>query len=749
MNVHRAQPAPPVKARKRPPQRELLGAVRTWLLVPLVALCVARPLVPSEGAAWLGDDLPFDMLWFALAACYLLWATVRGGLARPLAWVDAPVAALFALNLLAAFVGASHAAPRPAVNMLWAWSGMLLGYFSIRQLVITAGEARALIAAMVALSVIIAAYGYYQVMVSLPADRAAYAANPEEVLQRTLGHAFPPGSPERKQFEDRLQSTEPLATFALTNSLAGFLAPWLIVGLGIFAAQLAARLTPAPADPPREDRLLLAVRLLVLACALLGVAGCLVLTKSRSAYLAVAAGVVLLPWLLGSALGLWRRRMLVAGAGALLLIILAATLAGGLDFKVLSEASKSLGYRAQYWKATLGMIQRHPWLGVGSGSFQDYYTQFKLPEASEEVRDPHNFILETWATAGTFALVALLAVLGVLAWRTWQLLRVEPTAAESEGARGKLLILAGAALGLVVAFLIGPLMGFPLTELQVVAGWVAGAAISLAAWPWIARGTLPAGLPLLGALVMAIHWLAAGGISFPGVAGSFWMLIALALNQAEGPVIVAMPLGRSDLVARAVPLVALLVVVAGAAACHYTAYAPVMRLQVATDQIARIEHPEARAVAYLDATIADPLSAEPWAALAELELEALKRDPKSQIAHRRFLDATRKLMELKPRSSATTRQVGHWFLEVLELTHDPRALASGVECFRAAALMYPNSAVTVADYALALELSGKSDQARRQARRALELDQITPHADKKLSPETRASLARLVKDSKS
>ena len=87
----------------------------------------------------------------------------------------------------------------------------------IGEAVITAGEARALIAAMVALSVIIAAYGYYQVMVSLPADRAAYAANPEEVLQRTLGHAFPPGSPERKQFEDRLQSTEPLATFDLAN----------------------------------------------------------------------------------------------------------------------------------------------------------------------------------------------------------------------------------------------------------------------------------------------------------------------------------------------------------------------------------------------------------------------------------------------------------------------------------------------------------------------------------------------------
>ena len=57
----------------------------------------------------------------------------------------------------------------------------------------------------------------------------------------------------------------------------------------------------------------------------------------------------------------------------------------------------------EYWQSTLTMIVRHPWLGVGPGNFQDYYTQFKLPAASEEIRDPHNFVLEVWATAGTFA----------------------------------------------------------------------------------------------------------------------------------------------------------------------------------------------------------------------------------------------------------------------------------------------------------------------------------------------------------
>ena len=57
---------------------------------------------------------------------------------------------------------------------------------------------------------------------------------------RDAGLWFPPGSPERKLFESRLDNREPMATFALTNSLAAFLAPWLVMlaGIGLaFAAK--------------------------------------------------------------------------------------------------------------------------------------------------------------------------------------------------------------------------------------------------------------------------------------------------------------------------------------------------------------------------------------------------------------------------------------------------------------------------------------------------------------------------------
>ena len=55
-------------------------------------------------------------------------------------------------------------------------------------------------------------------------------------MLREVGLNYPPGTPVRELFERRLANREPTATFALTNSLAAALAPWLVMGLGIAAA---------------------------------------------------------------------------------------------------------------------------------------------------------------------------------------------------------------------------------------------------------------------------------------------------------------------------------------------------------------------------------------------------------------------------------------------------------------------------------------------------------------------------------
>ncbi len=724
--------------------RSLPEALRPWLLAGLMALCVARPLLPSEGISWLGDGQPFIMLALILTAGYLLAVAIHGQFTQRFNLLDAFVAALIGLCIISALMGASSGNPRMSLNMLWEWAGLGLVYFLARQLVRTAQEARGLVAVMFALAVVLSAFGYYQVFVGLPADRAAYAANPDEVL-RSVGHWYPAGSPERQLFENRLQSTEPLATFALTNSLAGFLAPWLVVALGIGGSMLAAQRS---ATEPQPRSAMGMARIVAFALSVLAVAGCFVLTKSRSGYVALAVGIALVPVALGAGRRMLNWRFALFAVGTLLMLVGGAVAIKGLDAKVLTEAFKSLEYRLEYWQATLGMIGDYPLLGVGPGNFQDFYTQYKLPQASEEIRDPHNFLLEVWATSGTFALVALCLVLIAFARSAWRLpTSTQATDADERepGARsGNVKFMAvGGVVGLVLAFLIGPLFGHVLSEGQFAGALLLGGGVVAILWPWIIAGTLPPRVPGLGVLVLSIHWLAAGGIAFPGVAGTFWLLLALGVRRAEETT-GEHPAGASKLVLRMIPIAALGLVSAAGAACYYSAYGPVLHFHAAMSQAYEVRHPAARLIAFMDAADADPLAPEPWLAMAELELEQLKKNPTSEAVHRRFVDATTRAMELQPQSSATWRQIGQWYIELYAANHDPRAADTGLECLRGAVRMYPRSATLRGEFALALELTGRADAARHHAQEALELSRQTPHADKKLPAELESRLETLV-----
>ncbi len=172
--------------------------------------------------------------------------------------------------------------PRPTLNAMWLWIAFGL-LFSVRAAAVSAValEQRALVSALIALAVGLSVFGFYQVGYSDPLLRAEYAQDPEAAL-RQAGVDAPPGSPQRQQFENRLASTEPIGSFALTNSLAGFLTPSLVLLLfvvGSFRGNVV-----APAGRMRWT----------CCCPLLVVVGCLLLTKSRSAYGAVLVGVVLL-----------------------------------------------------------------------------------------------------------------------------------------------------------------------------------------------------------------------------------------------------------------------------------------------------------------------------------------------------------------------------------------------------------------------------------------------------------------------
>jgi hypothetical protein len=87
---------------------------------------------------------------------------------------------------------------------------------------------------------------------------------------------------------------------------------------------------------------------------------------------------------------------------------------GGLYHK--SLINQSLTFRWYYWVGAMRIFIHHPLAGVGLDNFGPYYMGARLPEASEEVKDPHNFLVRFTVELGVVGAVLCLAWLGRLAW---------------------------------------------------------------------------------------------------------------------------------------------------------------------------------------------------------------------------------------------------------------------------------------------------------------------------------------------
>ena len=726
----------------------------------MCALFVARPLFPSEAAAYQGDGLPVVMLWIVLAVLWLIGAVGRPRFRVVFGWTDAAVILLIAWHTIAAVWAATHLSPLPAVNMLWEWIALGLAFLLARQLIVGRRESRAVVAVMIALAVTLSVHGLYQYFHELPDTRAQYAADPDGTL-RAQGLWYPPGSRERELFESRLASSEPFATFALTNSLAGYLAPWLVMLAGVAAVATVGGDSSRRSNGRRASvgdwcRLLQGWPAVIL-CAI-PIAACLLLTKSRSGWVAAVLGLVLV-WLLcrrrKTRLG-WKLPTGVAALGAVL--VAAAVAGGGLDREVLWEASKSLSYRVQYWQSTLRMIGDHPLVGCGPGNFQHSYTTYMLPEASEEVADPHNFLLEVWATAGTPAMLALLAALACFAW-TSSICNLQSAIRNLQSPKpphpyplpepdgtidSPAHVFGGAACGFLLALPLGLMCAAPPGVTGMLLGFPLGATCVTLLAGWVYQGRLPAALPAIGVVVLLVNLLAAGGIGFPGVAGSLWLLMALGLNTAQ-----------ADRPSRTLPRIAALapltVVLVMSVACYVAVYVRVLpcrgRMLAAQRELADGNVPLAEA--HLRAAAeADPLAAGPYRQLAAMTFGLWRRDP-SPGRFQQFQHYNAKVLKLTPNSSRAWLISGDWHLEAFSRTSGVSDVAPAVrsayvnEAVRAyarAVELYPHSGLYRAKLALAHRAAGDQHAFRREADRALLLDEQTPHPDKKLPEALRRQL---------
>ncbi len=809
-------------------------------LLVAVAILVGQTLIPSETPPEQGTQIPWQMLTLLATGTWLLLGLKRGRQRFDFRLSDALLATTVGWIALSGWLATGQGAPRAAINAMWQWVHVAILYTVLRQWIRTPAAARAVVAAMLALATAEAAIGLYQYEVAFPAMREQFAANPDAML-RAAGQWVPPESPQRRLLEDRILSREPLGTFALANSLAGLLVPWILIGLGISANSLFLFLRepsrePARADrqgaagsratiaaqaasPPRQPPATAASMLIPVASfrrALLATAivlgptvVVLLLTKSRAAYLAVVAGALLLAGRL-SAVRLIRqpRRWLFFGVALCAALVAAVALWGGLDREVLTEAPKSLAYRFEYWQATCRMIADHPWCGVGPGQFQDRYTQYKLATASEEISDPHNFLLELAATGGLPAAVGFVAFLVAALWQlvprplryrtasdTAHAAAAEtsyegdspasPTSPASHQQQRRRqppgstarpfprlpaadrVACGGPLLGVVAALVFGlafPFLGIIPLSFMAAAGVAATVCVVVASWrPWLHKGGLPSATVAAAIGAMLLHLSASGGISYAGVATTLWTLLAIA------PVLCSYPAQRRSRVTdtgsststpqteppggtpgwlRWLVTATWAVIAIG---WYASAYRPVVRSQGYLWAAQHGATSPNETLQNLEAAVkADPYNTTAWDGLAQHLLdEWLGRQPDASPAQRRELrrqldEAVHRLLASRPYSSVVWSRAADIYFAIYEHSRDTAALEQAVDALRSAARLYPTSASLHGRLALMLAEMGRLAAAREEARQALRLDRTTPHADKKLPAELRTALERLI-----
>jgi hypothetical protein len=204
---------------------------------------------------------------------------------------------------------------------------------------------------------------------------------------KLLAQGFDPTDPLLVNFERRMQAGEVYGFLAHPNVAASGLMMWLLVGLGLLAGSSGVARRAG----------------LAVICAALIVA--LWLTGSRGAQVSAVAGVVLLV-----ALGLragWcaaRHRRLLTLLGVGYAMVIAAGVVYGTAKGTLPHPS--LAFRWQYWTAALAAYQDAPLTGVGRENFDTAYLRHKSPEATEEVKNPHNVWVSLLVELGPLGLLA-------------------------------------------------------------------------------------------------------------------------------------------------------------------------------------------------------------------------------------------------------------------------------------------------------------------------------------------------------
>ena len=204
-----------------------------------------------------------------------------------------------------------------------------------------------------------------------------------------------------QQFERKFINGEIIGFYASSNTMAAMLVFMGIVAAGVAIQRLSNRDEPGWAG--------------AITAAIIPALFVVFLTQSKTAYLTpVIAGIMLFAIPRVRKFMLARRTVVFSCAVALIALAVAVVIGHGVYHH--SLPGDSLNFRWKYWSGSWGVLKSHPWIGTGWSNFGLHYLQFRLPEASEEIKDPHNFIVRFFCELGIVGGMIALLMLARGAW---------------------------------------------------------------------------------------------------------------------------------------------------------------------------------------------------------------------------------------------------------------------------------------------------------------------------------------------
>ena len=494
------------------------------LLVATIALIVARPLVSGEDPALASNitdpsGTTITLMWFLLAGAWSLWSLLAKVPVVPLGIIDLGLAGIAGVYFISTEFAAANVYAARLIS--WEMLGMACCFFAIRQATVHTQEQKIIFNALLATAFAVVIFGLYQYCWEMPNLREQYGNNIEKLRKDFIEQSSATIDPDNNfldQLRNRVMQTHIYSTFSHPNTLASFLALMLPSALGLSVA----------AWYNNKRKILFPMAL--------GIVGAFIFAIwanfSRGAMASISLVLI-------SALALFLWQTFPAKRSWLLASIAIVTISAVIIWKTNSlagifkkESSGGLSARIDYWKGTWKMIEQFPLLGVGPGNFGNSYPRFMNENALEKIKDPHNFALELWSSAGITALLLFAMVIAILFQRLLMHHDNESTAQEHGAPIAPWVCYLGGMLGLLIAFVLRVEYKPPSDLINE----SIGALLRTASW-FIAVGVLEnlhinklwmRKILLAGMIAMLLNLCVSGSIIFASVMVPFWSVAALA-----------------------------------------------------------------------------------------------------------------------------------------------------------------------------------------------------------------------------